>query len=417
MVLLSLATTALVVVSFVVPLSLLVSRQAADRAKVRAETGAQAVASLVALAAAADEPASVAEVVGNLEIGTIVVLDDQTVIGEPVAGQGSLAPIAADTRMTIADEVPGGWEVALPVVGAAGVAVVDSFVTDAELSSGVTGAWLLLGLLAVVLVAVSVFLADRMGRGLVEPIQDLAFSAHRLAEGDLETRVEPREPSEIREVGEAFNYLAGRLDALLAEEREGVADVSHRLRTPLTSLRLQAEALADPSERAAMMTQVDRVERATDQIIELARAPGSREPQRCHLDEAISRRAGFWSVLAEEQEREMVVTLASGGTVDLGEDEVGLILDTLVGNVFSHTAPGTGFTIGSGRDAAGILWMEVADEGAGFDDLSALNRGASGGGSTGLGLDIVRKTARAAGGGMEVDNRPGGGAVVRVGFG
>ncbi|NIT76487.1 MAG: HAMP domain-containing protein, partial [Thermoplasmata archaeon] len=63
--------------------------------------------------------------------------------------------------------------------------------------------------------------------------------ARRMGEGDLDARVEPSEPEEIRDVGEAFNQLARRLDQLLVEERESVADLSHRLRTPLTSLRLQ----------------------------------------------------------------------------------------------------------------------------------------------------------------------------------
>jgi hypothetical protein len=75
LVLLSLATTLLVVISFLLPLGLLVRRQAANGAKVEAEQDAQSVASLVALAVAVSEgSAAVADAEGDLPAGTIVVL-------------------------------------------------------------------------------------------------------------------------------------------------------------------------------------------------------------------------------------------------------------------------------------------------------------------------------------------------------
>ena len=55
-------------------------------------------------------------------------------------------------------------------------------------------------------------------------------------------------PEEVAEVGSALNLLADRIDEVIATEREAVADLSHRLRTPLTALRLDADALTDPEE-------------------------------------------------------------------------------------------------------------------------------------------------------------------------
>lgn len=418
LVLLSLATTVLVVVAFVIPLCLLVRRQAVETAQVGAERNTQSVAGLVALAVAVtDDPTDVAEAIGVLPAGTIVVLGDAT-IGTPREGQGTLVAEAERTSSTVFGYVPGGWEMALPVVGGTGVAVVDSFVSDAEMTAGVAGAWTLLGLLALILIGVAVLVADRLGRRLTAPIEDLAHSARRLAEGDLESRVEPTDPEEIRETGEAFNYLAGRLDQLLAEERESAADLSHRLRTPLTSLRLQAESLSDPGEREATLAQVDRLEHAMNQLIELSRSRGSREPGRSVLDEVVAERSAFWSVLAEEQGRVMTTTLEAGSsTVALASDETGVVIDTLVGNVFSHTDPPTPFDIRTGVDDGGRPWLEILDRGSGFQNRSVLERGVSGRGSTGLGLDIVRKSAETTGGSLKIDDRPGGGAVVRVSFG
>jgi signal transduction histidine kinase len=415
---LSLATTALVVIALLIPLSLLVRRQAADRARLEAERTAQSTAELVALTVTLNgEAAAVEAAVGPLEPGTIVMLPDGTVLGEALPGQGSLVETAADRQATISDTVEGGWEYALPVIGRDGIAVVDVFVTEAQLTAGVTRAWLLLGLLGVLLVVVAVWVADRLGQRLVRPITSLATTARRLGGGDLEARVEVSEPEEIREVGESFNWLAGRLEQLIAEEREAAADLSHRLRTPLTSLRLQAEKLRDDEERAEVLAQVDRLEKSIDQLIVATRSIPSRGRGPSDLPSVVSARCSFWSVLADEQGRELQVSVADGPIeVALPPEVVEDMVDALVGNVFSHTDPGTDFAVAAGADDE-RPWLEVSDHGPGFASRHVVARGVSGAGSTGLGLDIVRRTAESVGGFLEMSDRPGGGAVVKVWLG
>lgn len=416
--LLSLATTGLVVISLLVPLGLLVRRQAADRARVQAEREAQAMAGLIGLALTLDPSIETLEsAVGPLDEGQVVALSDGTLFGAARPGQGSLIDSAFANRATITALVEGGWEVALPVIGRDDSAVVDVFVTDAELTEGVLSAWVLLIALGVVLVVAAVLVADRLGANLVGPIRDLAIAARRMGDGDLDARVEPSDPEEIREVGEAFNQLARRLDQLLVEERESVADLSHRLRTPLTSLRLQAEKTKDPGDRTQILAQVDRIEQAIDQLILAARAGSRGEAGGCDLDEVLRDRAVFWRVLADEQHRRMKVdTGAADIELDLTREALEALIDALVGNVFDHTPPGTDFGLSTGnRD--GRAWLEVSDEGPGFADTSSsfLQRGRSGAGSTGLGLDIVRRTAERSGGSIEVSNGSHGGRV-RVWF-
>lgn len=417
--LLSLATTALVVVAFLIPLGLLVRRQAADRARVAAERDAQSIAGLIALALTFDTGtgASVAAATGPLDPGHLVVLAGGASLGQPREGQGSLVAAAFESQAAITRLVPGGWEVALPVIGRDTTAVVDVFVTDDELTEGVASSWALLALLGVLLIGAAVGVADRMGAGLVRPIRDLAGAAHRMGEGDLEARVEPADPPEVREVGEAFNRLAQRLGQLLLEQREEMADLSHRLRTPLTSLRLQAERIGTPADRQQVLAQVDRLEQAIDQLILAARSRDGAATGRCLLDRVVGERARFWAVLADEERRPMQI-LADAAGVELGmaADTVEAALDTLIENVFTHTDPGTGFTVSTGV-AAGRPWLEVADRGGGFGDPALVERGMSGGGSTGLGLDIVKRTADLTGGELEISDRPGGGSVVRVWFG
>lgn len=416
--LVALATTTLVVISLLVPLGLLVRRQAADRARVEAEREAQTAAGLIALAVTLGADAeSIEEIVGPLGEGVLVVLSDGQTIGRPHVAQGTLVESARADQATITRLVDEGWEIALPVIGREGTVVVDVFVTDDELTSGVATAWLLLALLGVVLVGAAVWVADRLGLSLVRPINRLADAAHLMGEGDLDARVDASGPAEIRGVGEAFNRLATRLDQLLVEEREAVADLSHRLRTPLTSLRLQAEKIADREDREGVLAQVDRLENSIDQLIVATRTGTGADEGRCLLDRVVEERSVFWRVLADERGRSMSLALGADG-VELGmsSEFVEAAIDTLIGNVFTHTPAGTSLSILTG-ETGHRPWLEVSDEGPGFPDDSLVTRGVSGRGSTGLGLDIVKRTAEMTGGGLEMKDRSGGGAVVRVWFG
>ena len=413
--LLSLATTTLVVISLLLPLGLLVRRQAVDRAVVAAEREAQTVAALVgfALEGGSDQ---IAAAVGTLGDGVIVVMTDGTILGQRHPRQGSLIEAAIDDQTTLTSMVEGGWEIALPVIGRNQTVVVDVFVTHQVLTQGVAEAWALLGMLGLVLIGGATWVADRLGRRLVDPIRELAGAARRMGEGDLDVRVRVSEPEEIQEVGAAFNTLASRLEQLLIAERESVADLSHRLRTPLASLQLQAERIGDPSDRSEILAQVDRLEEAIDQLIIASRTRDDLVG-RCDLSLVLTERAAFWRVLADEQDRELDLVIEDEGLeVELPADVVQALVDTLVGNVFIHTPAGTRFSVATG-ETEGRPWLEVSDRGPGFRDRGLMRRGVSGGRSTGLGLDIARRTAEMTGGELVLNDRPGGGAVVRVWFG
>ena len=422
LVLLSLATTVLTAISLLVPLGLLVSRQAEDRARVETERQARSAAALVALAVTLDSsPQSVEGVAQTLDLGVVVVLSDGTVFGVPSPNQGSLVEAALSQQSTITALVEGGWEIALPIIGAEDIAVVDAFATNAELTEGVGEAWALLAALGLLLIGLAIWVADRLGQRLVRPIRELAGAAHLMSEGDLETRVEVDStgnvPPEIVEVGDAFNMLAMRLDQLLTQEREAAADLSHRLRTPLTSLQLQAETIADATDREETLVQVDRLEAAIDRLIEISRSRKSHTPERSTLDVVVADRASFWMVLADEQSRDFDLRLEAGNSeLGVSAEDLGVVVDTLVGNVFTHTPPGTEFAISTG-ESDNRLWIAVSDRGPGFADRSLMDRGVSGRGSTGLGLDIVRRTAEMTGGHLDMNDRPGGGAVIHVRFG
>jgi signal transduction histidine kinase len=275
-----------------------------------------------------------------------------------------------------------------------------------------------LALLGVGLIGVATVVADRIAKSIVQPVNDLAATAESLSAGDLDARVEVGGPPEIVEVGHTLNQLAGRIDELLTAERESVADLSHRLRTPITALRLDAETVRDAEDRERLAADVADLQRAVDRLItEARRSMRDGIGAMSDLTEAAKRRVAFWAVLAEDQGRHYRLDDTAGRSVfvAVAPDDLDAALDSLLGNVLAHTPEGVPFRVWVMPDGT----LVVEDEGRGFDgDPEALlTRGTSGANSTGLGLDIVRQIAEASGGSLELSRSPSGGARVTVRFG
>lgn len=255
---------------------------------------------------------------------------------------------------------------------------------------------------AVALLLLAALAAEITSRRIVRPLSRAADTAVRLGAGDLTARAPEDGPREVARVAAELNALAGRIDELLTKERESSADLSHRLRTPLTAVRLGVEALP-PSERKVELERgVDALERTLTQIIRAARRP-QREGLHPWCDAAaVARaRADFWRPLAEDQDRAFEVDLpASVVPVRAAQADLASALDALLENVVAHTPEGTDLALrlqGVGPTAV----LTVEDGGPGIPG-GAASRGRSDRGSSGLGLDIVRGVAEAAGGTMDV---------------
>jgi signal transduction histidine kinase len=206
---------------------------------------------------------------------------------------------------------------------------------------------------------------------------------------------------------------------MLREERESVADLSHRLRTPLTALRLEAEALPEGDRSDRIVDSVDALERAVTQVINDAR---SRSVQAaggaasCDAAAVMADRVAFWSVLAEDTERRVDTILAPGPLpVQVAAADLGAAVDALLGNVFAHTPDGTSFEVRLERRPGGAR-VVVSDAGRGFTSAD-VDRGASGAASTGLGLDIARRVAQSSGGDFAAGRSALGGAEVILDLG
>jgi signal transduction histidine kinase len=97
--------------------------------------------------------------------------------------------------------------------------------------------------------------------------------------------------------------------------------------------------------------------------------------------------------------------------VRVAASDLGAAVDALLGNVFAHTPEGTAFRVAVRPRAAGGAEVRVSDAGPGMPD-TAVERGRSGGGSTGLGLDIARRTAESSGGILRLSASDDGSTVV-----
>jgi signal transduction histidine kinase len=416
--LLVVAVTAFVVVVYTVPLALLVDRQADEAAKAGAERLVQSVASQVVEAVSSTQSTDLGALAGRLSVpvGVSVANDSGELIGDGAIGTDVAAEALRSGQAASGDRPDGGWELALPVITFDGTLVVQTVVPPATRDQGVGRAWAYLLALGVFVNGAAVVLADRLGRTLRDPVRQLADAAARLGGGDLDARVGMPEIEELGVVADALNRLAPQLRSLLTEEREMAADLSHRLRTPLAALRLQAEGLP-PEDRGPMVGLVDRMQMSVDRLIEDVRRPGDAGVNRAvDIAGVAAAHAGFWSVLADEQGREFRWSVPEEPVrVALTESEAGDVIDTLIANVFAHTGPGTAFELSVGR-AGSTARVAIRDEGEGFPTgIDPFLRGASGGGSTGLGLDIVKRLAESIGGAVRAfDAGPGASVEVEL---
>ena len=409
------ATTSAVVLAFLVPLTLLLRSLAEERTVATVTTDAQ---NLAALAAGSGAEAAQTELarIDPAQLGTITVfMPNGTKIGAAV--NDDAAVLKARNGLAYTDRRGGQAVVYAPAVDKdGGTTVVRTQVSGAELHRGVNRAtWILAGL-GLLLLGLSVAAADTLARRVSAPIKDLAATADSLHEGRLETRTAERGPPEVVAMARALNRLAARIEQLLISERESVADLSHRLRTPVTALRLDTESITDPELAERMDQHVAHLERTVDAVVRDARRPvRANVTARCDVAAVVGERVAFWSALAEEQGRSlrtwlpMRPTWARIDAVDLTD-----VIDVLIDNVFAHTEEGVPLEVTVNAGANREVALAVQDGGPGLPGADVVARGHSSAGSSGLGLDIVRRAAIASGGRLELGRSRLGGAKVQV---
>jgi signal transduction histidine kinase len=280
--------------------------------------------------------------------------------------------------------------------------------------------WLLVAAVVVAITATTIAI-DRIARRVTRTAADIAAAAHDLGEGAT-TLVPVRGPRELASAAYAFNTMSERIAEQRAAERELIADLSHRLRTPLTALRLEAERARASIADNRLQQAVEGMEREVDHLILAARrnaaaapTPPPSDPEGCDAAAVVRDRMAFWAAVAEDQSRHYTMTgTGRRAPVQLPRAELAAAVDALLGNVFRYTPQGTAFEVAVSRKD-GFVAVRVDDAGPGIDDPGrAMKRGSSDRGSTGLGLDIVRRAAVAGKGTVDIGRAVLGGASIVV---
>jgi signal transduction histidine kinase len=421
------AITSAVVVAFLVPMALLLRTLAEDRAIAAATFKSQALLATAGAAAASSGPdavpGAVTGLVGNQQVGRVSLYvcsgSTQKAVGpdvpDPVVKQACSRP-QSSTRRGVPTVVYATSSMSRD--GTTLVLVARTEIGGSLLHQGVQRAVGIVAVLGLLVLLAAVLAADRLARRITAPLHELAEVADGMREGPLDTTVPEDGPPEVTAVAVALNRLAARVRQLLASERDAVADLSHRLRTPVTALKLDTEFVDDPDVAERLRGHVTQLERTVDAIVHDARRP-SRSTQMaapsCDVGRVVGERVAFWSALAEDQGRPLRLALPDRPLrARLDAADLADVVDVLIDNVFAHTDDGVPVEIWVVPRADGAVVLTVEDAGHGLPSVDIINRGRSNAGSTGLGLDIVRRAALASGGSLELGRSRLGGALVRL---
>ncbi len=283
---------------------------------------------------------------------------------------------------------------------------------------------LVLGLvLAAVAGGVALLLADRVLR----PVARLTTTVEHVAEtGDLDTRIGAHGEDELARLARSFDVMLARLEEARRAQTQLIADASHALRTPLTSLRTNIDLLrsgsvlpAEDQERllADLGDQLVVFGSLVDDLVELARGESAPDADEVVRLDDLARAA----VEAADRDHPGATVRVETEPVSVGGDRRRLerAIRNLIDNAVVHGGGDVTVRVGvAGTEAH----LEVADRGPGLpDDLSAraferFVRGADARGraGSGLGLAIVAQTARTHGGTARIDARRGGGTLVTL---
>jgi signal transduction histidine kinase len=264
---------------------------------------------------------------------------------------------------------------------------------------------------------------------LYRPLAKVGRGVRAVAAGEYHQRLPVQGPSEVRALARDVNAMADSVQASQATLREFLANVSHELKTPLTSIRGFAQAMSDGTletaeERARAVRVIDaesrRVLHLVGELRDLSRIESGQQQMNLadlRVDEVLSHVRDVFSLRASEAGVTFDATAAPDASVRADFDRIEQVLGNLIDNAFRHTPRGGRIEAG-GRSVGEYIEFYVADDGAGidvadlphvFDRFYRSQLGEPEMPGQGLGLAISREIVRAHGGTIRAAARDGGG--------
>ncbi len=275
-----------------------------------------------------------------------------------------------------------------------------------------------------VALVLSVLLALLISRSVAAPLRRVAGAAESLARGEVGTRAPVSGPTEVRGLARSFNTMADRVEAAQRSQRDLVANVSHELKTPLTSIQGFSQALLDGTaqtpeavERAARIVHEEaaRMRRLVDELLVLARFDaGQMVLARDTVNLGQLLRSCVEGMAPQAQGAGVSVTLdvAENLFVSGDGDRLAQVMDNLLDNAVTHTPEGGHVTV-TGRRAAAEIEVTVSDTGAGippaalpriFERFYQVDKSRGQGHGAGLGLAISKEIVEAHGGSIAAES-------------
>lgn len=260
-------------------------------------------------------------------------------------------------------------------------------------------------------------------RRLVRDVGDVAEQAakigpdtpgHRLNEADL--------PSEIIELVRATNRLVDRLEFSITQQRQFIANLSHELKTPLATLKVQLDGLTDPHAKAQIAATLDRLANVTSQMRDLAELETLDRTARVPVDLAdlAARSVSELAPLVYEERHEIELVSDCQPVLVLGNRLlIELALRNLIVNAVQHTPDGTKVMVAISSDGT----MSVSDDGPGLPAelgsgmITRFRRGdRQRADNAGLGLSIVARICEVHDARFELRSGTGRGADFSIHF-
>jgi signal transduction histidine kinase len=307
-------------------------------------------------------------------------------------------------------------------------------VTTRRINAGVSQAirWLIIS--SIIALAFAAGVAWWLGRRLARPVEQASIAAHRIARGELDTRLPepaPDEQDEVADLARSVNAMAAGLQRSKGLEQQFLLSVSHDLRTPLTSIRGYAEAISDgagdPRRHAqVILGESKRLERLVADLLDLARLQAhsfTLASTPVDLSQvATSAAEGFRPGAAERGLRLDVLATATG-SIRADPDRLAQAIANIIENALKYAR--STVLVGT-AETASSLTLFVDDDGPGiatadlahvFERLYVARHDSSRSESgSGLGLAIVRELVTAMGGNVHAGPAPSGGARISATF-
>ena len=284
---------------------------------------------------------------------------------------------------------------------------------------------------AVIALIVSLLTAIFVARSIYRPLGTVTKAAQQISRGDYSQRIKPEGPKEIKELADSFNRMTEDVEQAQLQLRHFVADVSHELRSPLTSIQGFAQALldgtaADDATRLKAAQIIDeesqRLKHQVDELLELSRMQSNQAKflngPIC-LAEVLTQSVEVFAVQAKQ--KQVTLDLKTEPLVLVGDaDRLEQVFNNLLDNAIKNSPTGGKVSIVSVKGEGNFARITVSDEGPGIhpDHLAHVFErfyqvtGARTG--VGLGLAIAREIVVAHHGTIEASSTPGEGARFTV---